>query len=430
MKIVNLIPGTGGSFYCENCMRDASLIAGLKAIGHHVTMMPMYLPISYEELGVNEKTPVFFGAINVYLKQILSIYRKAPRWLERILDAQVILKLAARKSSSTSAHGLEEMTLSMLKGEKGNQASELDDLIHYLKTHEKPEVIHLSNALLLGLAHRIKDELNVPIVCSLQDEEPWIEEMDAKYKPQLWQLIKQQAHHVDAFIAVSQFYADSIQKRLDVDENKMHIIPIGIDLDGFGEASLEFNPPIIGYLSRICESHGLDILANAFIKIKQERKTCKAVLHITGGHLAEDNAFIKKVKAKLTKEHVMNDVVFYEQFDRTRRQKFLESLSVLSVPMKEPAAIGAFQYEALATGVPVVQPKMGGFTEVVEATGGGIIYEPNDADTLAENLLKVLLDPRYAKKLGKSGRKAVHEKYNNKVMAEKISNIYESIRNK
>ena len=45
MKIVHIIPGTGGAFYCGNCLRDSHLVKALRTIGHDVIKVPMYLPL-------------------------------------------------------------------------------------------------------------------------------------------------------------------------------------------------------------------------------------------------------------------------------------------------------------------------------------------------------------------------------------------------
>ena len=49
MKIVHIVPGSGGTFYCQNCMRDNELIKAFKALGHDIYMVPMYLPLSIED---------------------------------------------------------------------------------------------------------------------------------------------------------------------------------------------------------------------------------------------------------------------------------------------------------------------------------------------------------------------------------------------
>lgn len=177
MKIISIVPGFGASFYCGNCLRDGVFVKTLRSLGHDSVLVPVYLPLSYDKNDKSADIPVFYGAVNIYLKQNFRFLRNMPSWLERFFDSGPILKYAAGKAGSTRATGLEEMTLSMLMGSEGFQTEELTQLINYLKHREKPDIVHLSNSLLLGLVKKIREDLNVPVICSLQDEDVWIDGM-------------------------------------------------------------------------------------------------------------------------------------------------------------------------------------------------------------------------------------------------------------
>jgi glycosyltransferase involved in cell wall biosynthesis len=104
---------------------------------------------------------------------------------------------------------------------------------------------------------------------------------------------------------------------------------------------------------------------------------------------------------------------------------FIKSLSVMSVPMPKPEAFGMFIIEALAGGVPVVQPAIGAFPELVECTGGGICYEPNNAPALASALESLLLDTGRSVELGRAGRKVVIERFGVKRTADRMLAVYD-----
>ena len=210
MQIVHIVPGSGGSFYCGNCLRDSKYLTGLKQAGADVIKVPMYLPLFADEHDL-EGIPVFYGAISLYLKHSLPIFRKAPKWVDRILNSGPALKLAAGMAGSTNPKGLEDMTISMLLGESGEQKKELDHLVDWIGDHCNADVVHLSNALLLGLAKRIKEKLDVIVVCTLQDEDVWVNAMDEDFKNKTWALMKERARDVDAFFAVSDYYAKEMQ---------------------------------------------------------------------------------------------------------------------------------------------------------------------------------------------------------------------------
>ncbi len=427
MKIVHIIPGSGGTFYCQNCMRDNELIRALKDAGHDVQMVPMYLPLNVDVDGLMGDTPVFYGAINVYLKEKLPFYRHAPQWMEKIFDSESLLQFAAKKAGSTRAEGLEDMTISMLLGEEGRQASELEHMIKFLKMHIKPDVVHLSNALLLGLAHRLKHDLGAAVVCSLQDENEWIDPMRDEYKSQVWDLMAKKAQDVDAFIAASRYYAEKSVEQMNLPPDKVHVVYGGICFDGYELAPLDMNPPAIGYLCRMSEYFGLGLVTDAFIQLKKEPHFKNLRFYATGGYTDDDKPFVLKMQKKLQNAGVWEDVEFLKEFDRPHRIEFLQKLSVLSVPVLVGEAFGAYQVEALAAGVPIVQPNIGGYPEFVKVTGGGLIYEPNDADHLAEAIKSLLLDPQKLRQLGRDGHATVTKAFSMKQMAENIIAVYQNI---
>ncbi|MFA7368951.1 MAG: hypothetical protein WC334_04835, partial [Kiritimatiellales bacterium] len=88
MKVVHIVPGSGGTFYCQNCMRDAALVQALRRQGVDVVMVPMYLPMFTDGNPAQNHTPVFFGGINVWLQQQFLLFRKTPRWFDRLFDSK------------------------------------------------------------------------------------------------------------------------------------------------------------------------------------------------------------------------------------------------------------------------------------------------------------------------------------------------------
>ena len=429
MKIVHIVPGSGGTFYCQNCMRDIELIESLKALGHEIYIVPIYLPISVDDHEKVDDIPVFYGAINIYLKEKLPFYRYAPMWLEKLFDSQLLLRFAAKKSGSTRPSGMEDMTISMLMGEEGRQASELDHLIKFLKRKIKPDIVHLSNALLLGLARRLKNDLSTKVICFLQDENEWIDPMSEEYQKKVWDLIAERAVDVDMFVAASNYYSEKSKALLKIPAEKINVVYDGINLDGYEISSLPFDPPVIGYLCRMSEYFGLEIIVDAFIRLKQDVRIKDLKLYLTGGYTGDDKIFVNEMLKKISKFGFEKDVKIFEEFNKGNRIQFLRSLTLLSVPVPTGEAFGAYQLEALAAGVPIVQPNIGGYPEFIEATGGGIIYEPNDSENLAKAVASLLTKPDQVRKFGAQGRKAVLEKYSMSDMAKKIIKVYESIIN-
>jgi len=260
-----------------------------------------------------------------------------------------------------------------------------------------------------------------------RDEDGFLDGLASPYSEQAWQILAERASDIDAFIAVSKYYADVMRQRLELALERVYVVYTGISLDGYELRQTEPEIPTIGYLSRMCFDKGLDTLADAFVHLKKNEKLKNARLRITGGKRADDEIFLNRIRQHLSSHDLIDDVEFQPDFDYNSKFGFLRTLSVLSVPEKQPVAYGLYVLEALAAGVPVVQPSSGVFPELLEMTGGGVLCEPNNATALASAMEPLLLEPDYARQLGKRGRDAVFEKFNIEQTAKEMVRIYEEI---
>ncbi len=430
MKIVHIVPGFGGTFYCGNCLRDSSLVASLRKAGHETTILPVYLPLVMNGTVVPDGPPVFYGAVSIYIKQMFPVLRKMPAWLHALLNSGPVLRYAARKAGSTRANGLEALTESMLLGEEGLQADDLKEVVTYLKHHEKPDIVHFSNALLLGMAGMIRREVGVPVVCSLQDEDVWIDVMEPMAREKLWGLLARQASGVDALIAVSDWFGAEMKRKMNLPEGKIHKVPIGVDTSQYRNSLPAKENRTIGYLSRLCSENGLHILVDAFILLKKDPRFSDLKLRLTGGHTGDDKSFIRTQFRKLKKNGLSDHVEKFDDFSFPGLYDFFSGLTLLSVPVLKGEAFGLYQLESMASGIPVVQPALGGFPEIIEESGGGVVYQPNEPSVLAETISRLLNDPKKLVSLSIAGRKGVEEHFDcNKVSLELIS-VYTSVKEK
>lgn len=427
LKIVHLVPGSGGTFYCQNCLRDEALILELRRQGHDVILVPMYLPTFKEGSGIEPDAPVFFGAINTYLKEKLAIFRALPRWFDRVLDSYSLLNWAGSQAGSTRADGLEGMTLSMLRGLDGNQARECERLTEWLATESKPDVIHISNALLLGLVEPIKRKLDVPIFCTLQDEDTWVDQMDESMANTIYNVIAERAKSVDGFIAVSQHYAEKMISRLNLASEKVRVVQVGTPLIAEEESLRPIDPPVLGYLSPLSENLGLGQIIDAFIELKSRHEFRNLKFKAFGGLTKDDRKFLKGQQKKLEKLGFMEDVSLMTEYDPSKKVAFLQSLSLLSVPHIEGEALGVFLVEAMAIGVPVVQPDVGGYGELLREVGGGRLYDPQKPGELVEILSELLNDKVKLDHLGKEARNQITRTHSIEAMAKGILNSYSEL---
>src|ERR1700749_348250 len=235
MKIVLLTPGRG-SYHCGVCMRDNALAKELHRQGHDALMLPMYLPLTLDEDAASPDIPIFFGGVRTYLREKIPWLRRMPRWMDRLLSNRALLRLVAGKAAArTGGPDVAELTLSMLRGELGNQAGEIEELIGWLREHARPDAIWLSTALQAGLARRIKAELGVPVLGFLQGEDAFIDGLGAPWSARVWTLLSERMRDADRWIAPSQYFAELVARRVKWDaakrEQHIQIVPNGVSLE-------------------------------------------------------------------------------------------------------------------------------------------------------------------------------------------------------
>jgi glycosyltransferase involved in cell wall biosynthesis len=430
MNIVLLTPGTG-SYHCGVCMRDNALAKELHRQGHNAVMLPMYLPLTLDEDAASPETPIFFGGVSTYLREKFPFLRRMPRWLDRLLSHRSLLRLLAGKAAAkTGGPDVAEMTLSMLRGEEGNQASEIDELICWLREDGKPEVIWLSTALQAGLARRIKAELGVPVIGFLQGEDAFIDGLGAPWSARVWSLLAERMRDADRWVAPSRYFSELMAQRLgwsDAErEQRIQVVPNGISLAGYRqESTAPASPPIIGYLARFIPGKGLGLLVEAFIALKKRGRIPGVRLRCIGSMTEGDARYVETLQARLATARYAQDVEWRPNVSREDKIALLESLTVFSVPATYGEAFGLYVIEALAAGVPVVLPRTAAFPEIVEATGGGRLFnvgldEAENAEHLADTLESLLAVPTEARALGECGRSAVRRDYTIGRLAERL----------
>ena len=413
--------------YCGSCMRDNALAGELIRKGHDVILLPIYTPTRTDEPNVsNDK--VFFGGISVYLEQYVPMFRNSPRWLDRVWDSKPMLALASKRSLSVSPKMLGEMTVSMLKGEDGFQRKEIEKLTEWARHETAPDVVSLPYSLLISLAKPVKAALGRPICCTLQGEDLFLDGLQEPYRSQSLELIKENVKHVDAFISVSEFYADFVPDYLGIPPEKIHVVPLGINLQGYEMRRRDSSRPFtIGFFARVAPEKGLHMLAEAFKELRKKGMIPEARLEAAGYIAPEHASYLSEIEADLKAAGLGGEFQYHGAVDRDQKIDFLRSLDVLSVPATYDEPKGIFLLEAMACGVPVVQPRRGGFTEVVEKTGGGLLVKPDSVEALVEGLAKVYREPDLAESLSHNGFENVRKHYNVSLMADRALEVYESV---
>ncbi len=422
MRIIQITPGAGG-MYCGNCFRDNALVAEWRRQGHEVLMIPLYLPMTLDEENQSSGIPVFFSGINVYLEQKVPLMGKMPDFLHKQLASPALLKWVSRRAAKTKASELGELTLSMIKGEEGRQVREIDELIRYLRQHERPEIVTLSNALLVGMARKIKRELNVPVTCMLQGEDYFLDSLPESHRQKTWDALSDRCRDIDLFIAPSNYFGELMGRRLRIPNEKITVVYNGLKLDGWSTGAPP-TPPVLGYFARMCKEKGLDLLVDAFILLKKRGRIPHLKLHVGGAMGPGDESFVNDLKLRLQGSGVLGDVTFFSNLTKEQKQQFFRRISVMSVPAMYGEAFGLYLLEAWAAGVPVVQPPAAAFPELIEATGGGVVAKSATAEALAESIEQILLDESRRNQLGRSARAAMEERFTAEAMARNMTETF------
>lgn len=412
---IAIITAGGAGMFCGSCMHDNTWARALLAAGCEATLVPTYTPLRVDEPDQSE-AHVYFGGLNVFLRSRFSWWRKLPRAWTAWLDQPRILQWATRWSVSNDPARLGELTLDMLAGETGPHRDAGAELARHIGEELRPDVVIFSNALLVGALRQLRGVFPGPVYCTLQGDDVFLDALPERYRLPALEAIRTRAAEFDGFLVHSRFYRDYISRYLGLPTERFHRLPLGIDLEGHdgqpGERRGE--PFTVGYFARIAPEKGLQHLVAAFLRLHGEHP--EARLRV-GGYLApQQRPFFETVRRAA---QPLGDAFEYVGSPPTHADKvrFLRSIDVLSVPTEFLEPKGLYVLEALANGVPVVQPAHGAFPELIAETGGGLLVPPRDPMALAESLTRLLRNPQERYALGRAGQQAVRERFSMATLA-------------
>jgi glycosyltransferase involved in cell wall biosynthesis len=425
MRILSITAGAAG-MYCGSCLRDNALAIELMSRRHDVTLVPVYTPTLTDDVNVSRRN-VLFGGISVYLQQHSAIFRWLPRIVDRLWDSPRVIDALSGRGVSADARFLGEMTISMLQGEDGVLRKEFDKLVDWTKDEPVPDVVNLPNSLLIAMAAPLKRALKRPVCVTLQGEELFIDALVPPYRERALALIRSQVRSVDGFIAVSDYCARHMASFLEIPAERMSVVPLGISMDGYSRRDLGVDEFRVGYLARVAPEKGLRLLAEAYVKLRRRMGGAPARLEVAGYLAADHRPYLESAQRVLADAGLRHEMTYRGELDRAGKRAFIRDLDVLSVPATYDEPKGMFLLEAMASGVPVVQPRRGAFIEVVNKTGGGVLVEPDDPDALAHALHGLWADPASRDRLGRTAFDGVRAHYTIAQSADRLIEVYQSV---
>ena len=431
MKVVHITAGAGGRL-CGSCLHDNALVRALRGRGCDAILVPAYVPTTTDEENIAERR-IVMGGVNVWLQEHMPLFRHTPRFLDAVFDARPLLEWLSSRTGGARAADLGPLTVSTLQGEAGRQRKEVAKLAGWLAAEVRPDVVHLSNALLIGLARAIRQATGARIVCTLSGEDIFIDQIPEPHRGRIWRLLHERAADVDRFVALNRFYAGFMAERIGLEAERLEVIPHGLD-----RAALPVLPPdlvarrttrggrlVVGYLARACAEKGLDMLVRA-LPILADRHDVEVVA--AGATVAAERGYIAECEGLATSLGVGDRYRWLGQVDRPGKLALLASIDVFAMPTVHPEAKGLPVIEAMAAGVPVVAPDHGTFPELFgggdDTQAAGLLHRPGDPADLARAIGELLTDPVRAAALGGHGHALARERHSADSMAAAHMRLY------
>lgn len=433
-RIVFLTAGAAG-MYCGSCMHDNEVAKALIQEGVDCLLQPVYTPIRTDGSSVADEQ-VFFGGIDVYLAQKFPWARKLPGSIRRLINSPALIRLATRKTGSTEPKLLGQLTTSMLRGENGNQSHEVKRLVTWLQHEMKPDAVVLSNLLIGGAIPALRRALpQTKIAVMLQGDDIFLDHLPAADRDESITLCRSLVDSVDFFITHSQFYADKMGTLLQIPTQKRIQFPLTIDTDLFAAKTKPAPVPSanpdrvapsdsatrsifrLGYLARIAPEKGLHNLVDAFLSLADWEHV---QLHVAGWLGDHHRSYFQELKTKIHHAGLADRFVYHGSPSLNEKVSLLQSWDAVCVPTDYHEPKGLFVLESLAAGTPVIQPDHGAFGELIQSTGGGVIYPPGDAAALVHAIRRMVEDDEHRSQLAQRGRAGVLEKHRVQQTAQRL----------
>jgi glycosyltransferase involved in cell wall biosynthesis len=406
MKIAYLTAGAAGMI-CGSCLHDNALAKAWIQKGHDCLLIPVYTPIRTDEEDVSIDR-VFMGGINVYLQQKLPLLGYLPNWMDGFLNQSWLIRPLTKNAGKTSPKLLGALSVSMLQGTGGRQRKEFLRLLDWLNKDVQPDVVVFTNLLIGGFIPDVQARLKAKVLVTLQGDDIFLDSLPEAYRRKAIELMQGLVPRIDGVIVHSQDYADRMSNLLRIPQQKLHVIPLGIDTTEFRqqESSTDVSRPkdgscVIGYLARMAPEKGLHRLVDAFIEIAHRPEGKHLKLRMAGWMGPQHAVYWAEQVTKLGRAQLNDRWEYLGAIDRKDKTRFLSSLDLFCVPTTYTEPKGLFLLEAIAAGVPYVQPNHGAFPEIHQrvhsdqddpSLSRGRLFDAGSEEDLVSKLSESIVD--------------------------------------
>ena len=392
----------------------------------------------------NEYPPHIYGGAGVHVEYLTKeLVKLSPGEID-------VLAFGDQNSSEGSLHveGVEAKT--ELEAQDPRHAKVLDtlqrDLIMAGKAGDS-DIVHCHTwyTHFAGcLVRQLQGAKLVLTTHSLEPHRPWkVEQLGSAYHVSSW-LERTAFQNAEGVIAVSESMKRDVHELYSVPDEKIAVIPNGIDLDEykptFDEAVLkkygiDASRPFVLFVGRITRQKGILHLANALKYLPNDTQMVLCAGAPDTPEIGEEMKGRIEAAGDAGAEHViwLQDVVPREDIIK------LYSHAALFVCPSVYEPFGIINLEAMACETPVVASAVGGIPEIVVPGETGTLvsfeagedFEPVNPDKfahdLADAITELLADPEKLEKMGKASRKRVEEKFSWRTVAEETLEFYASL---
>jgi len=237
-------------------------------------------------------------------------------------------------------------------------------------------------------------------------------------------------------IAISETIRDHLQKVYHVPEEKIALIPRGVDTETFDPGKVSHDriqalqsawaisaghKPLIMLPGRVTSWKGHDIFLESLARITDLRWSAVCV-----GELDRDSAHVKRLMDLLKELQLEKRVIFVEHCSDMPAAYLLADI-VVSASSTRPEAFGRIAVEAMAMGRPVIATAHGGSMETVFDGVTGWLVQPNDIDSMANVLREAVTDENRTKLYGDNGIKWVGDNFTVEKMCQRTVLLYNNL---
>lgn len=416
MRIAMVVAGAG-RMYCGSCARDAHLAKALHSKGHDCAFFPIYTPVRMEaEMGFAPQ-PLRLGGINAYLHAKFPVLSGLPVSISRLLDKPAVIDWASQFSVQTQASDLGRLAYSFLTGADGPHEREIRTLAADIATFQ-PDVVVLANSLLSGLIGPLRKAAGVPVVCQVQGEDGFLDELPKEWRAKVESILKVKVKEASHYIAPCESHAQDMTARLGLPFERFSIVPPSIRTFAGGCRPRTGGSVRIGHLSSIRRAKGLDLLVDAMAELKD-----LSLSFLVRGKVLEPEYHTELI-AQATRLEVTMDVG--GEVLTQDKIAFLTQCDFTVLPSRLNESRGIVALESLALGTPVIAPARGIFPELAQVTGGVALY-PLDG-SLAQTIRECVIRRDEWRENGLAAARVVGDRYSGETAASAAIACFDRLR--